>query len=103
MNCNSKHPEKSAKHDIRVIAQCLLCSGSITLHSGQTAKYEIIDVLKIGAIHVASKAIVNFNRSIDYGDLESDEDKTDKEDEDKEGKINEKVSQFFAPDYDDQE
>jgi len=73
------------------------------LHSGQTAKHKVIDVLKIGVICVASKAIVNFNRSIDYGDLEGDEDKTDKEDEDKEGEINEKVGQFFAPDYDDQE
>ena len=48
VNHNSKHPEKSAECDIRVMAQCLSCSRSIALHSGWTVKHKAVDVLEVG-------------------------------------------------------
>ena len=106
INHNSEHPEKSAERDIRVMAQRLSCSRSITLHSGWTVKYETTDILKVGAIRLDGGAIVNFNRtacSTDYDCLEGDEDELDNEDEDEDDEIDKEVGQFFVPDHVDEE
>ena len=103
INRNSEHPEKSAERDIRVMAQRLSHSGSISFHRGRTVKHAATDVLKVGAMRIAGKAIANFNRtacSIDYNYLEGEEDELDDEDEDE---IDEDVDPFFAPDHVDEE
>jgi hypothetical protein len=80
------------------MAQRLLSSGSITRHSGRKIKHEAPNVLQLGAMRLAGKAISNFNRSYrdDYDYIEGDEDRSDNEDKD-EG-TNE-VDQFFTPDH----
>ena len=104
INRNSEHPEKSAERDIRVMAQRLSRSGSVTLHNGRTVKHEAVDTLAVGAIRIASNAIANFNKTactIDDRSLE-DEGKLDDSDEDEEDDIDE-VNQFFARDNDNEE
>lgn len=102
INHNSKHPEKPAERDIRVMAQRLSRSGSITLHSGRTVKHEATDVLKVGAMRIAGRAIANFNGtacSADYDYLEGDEYELGDEDENEDEDEDEEVGQFFAPDH----
>ncbi len=108
VNRNSKHPEKSAERDIRVMAQRISRSGSIVPHSGRTVKHEAIDVLKVGAMRIAGKAIANFNRkecNIGYDHLEGDEGDEDEfveEDENDDDEIDDETDQFFAPDHDEE-
>jgi hypothetical protein len=108
INYSRRHPEKSAKRDIRVMAQRLSHSGSIAFHDKRTVKYKAIDVLEVGAIRIASKAIANFNGmayNFDYKYLEEDEgelnseDDSDNEDDEEEEEIDKDFDQFFAPDY----
>jgi len=102
VNRNSKHPEKSAERDIRIMAQRLSCNGSIAPQSGRTVKHEAIDVLKVGAMRIAGKAIANFNRTacnIGYDYLEGDEDEFVEEHEDDDDETDEEIDQFFAPDH----
>lgn len=84
------------------MAQRLSRSGSIVPHSGRTSKHEVIDVLNVGAMRIAGKAIANFNStacSMDYDYLEGDEDEFVEENEDENDENEEEVSQFFAPDH----
>ncbi|KAH6974697.1 hypothetical protein EDB80DRAFT_693140 [Ilyonectria destructans] len=102
---SSKHPEKSAERDIRVMAQRLSHSRSIALHSGRTVKHKATDVLAAGAMCIAGKAIAKFNRmacSVDYDYLEGDEDELDDGQED-EDEIDEELGHFFAVDHADEE
>jgi hypothetical protein len=99
------HPGKSAERDIRVMAQRLSGSGSITLHTGRKAKHEAPDVLKLGAMRIAGKAIPNFNRTAcnaDYDYLGGD-DELDDADGDGDDGSDDEVGQFFAPDHVDEE
>jgi hypothetical protein len=94
----SEHPEKSAERDIRVMAQRLSRSGSITLHSGRKVKHEAPDALELGATCIAGKAISNFNRnacSVNYDYLEGDDNELDDEDEDEERDEDDEIDQFF--------
>jgi hypothetical protein len=103
INRNSKHPEKSAERDIKVMAQRLSCSGSVVLQSGRTVKHEAIDVLKEGAMRIAGKAIANFNRNecnIGYDHLKGGEEEFVEEDEDEDDETDDETDQFFAPDTD---
>jgi hypothetical protein len=84
---NSEHPGKSAELDIRIMAQRLSRSGSINLHKGRTAKYKAVNILEVGALRLAGKAIANFNETacnIDY-DLyyghEKDDENNDEDDD----------------------
>ena len=106
MNHNSKYLKKSAECDIRVIAQCLSCSRSVTMHSGQMVKYEATDISEVGVICLGGRTIANINRmaySTDYDYLEGDKDELDDEDEDEDNEINKEVGQFFVPDHVDKE
>ena len=92
---NGKHPEKSAKLDIMVMAQRLSRTGSIATHGGRTVKYKAADILHLGAIRVAGDALVKFNKaecsSSLFDHLDLDDPALDEEDED-----GGEVSQFFA-------
>jgi len=94
---NGKHPEKSAKLDIMIMAQRLSRTGSVALHSGRTVKYEAADILYLGAARVAGDALVKFNgtecSSSQYSFTETDDSALEGENED-EGE----VAQFFATD-----
>ena len=102
INRNSEHPEKSAERDIRVMAQHLSHSGSVTKHTGRTVKHEAVDALAVGAVRIAGNAIANFNKtacSIDnYLEDEGEQDGNDEDEDD----IDE-VNQFFAHDSDNEE
>jgi hypothetical protein len=102
INRGKEHPEKSAERDIKVMAQRLSASGSIAQRSGRKVKHEAPNVLQLGAMRLAGKAILNFNKASrdDYDYLEGDEDESDNEDGD-EG--SEEGVQFFTPDYIDEE
>src|SRR5438045_68702 len=62
-NQNIEHPEKLAERDMRVIAQHLSRSKLITQHNRQTVKHEAVNALAVGAVRIASNAIVNFNKT----------------------------------------
>jgi hypothetical protein len=98
-NRNSGHPEKSAARDIRVMAERLARSGSVTLHSGRTVKNKAINVLELGATRIAGRAIADFNKtvcSVNYDYLEALEDEQDDEGEDEDDDIGKEVGQFFT-------
>lgn len=94
---NGKHPEKSAKLDIMILAQRLSRTRSIALYSSRTVKYEAADVLHFGAARVAGDALVKLNgtecSSSQYGFTETDDPALEEENDD-EGE----VAQFFATD-----
>lgn len=94
---NGKHPEKSAKLDIMIMAQRLSRTGPIALHSGRTVKYEAANILHLGATRVARDALVKFNgtecSSSQHDYTETDDPTLEEENED-EGE----VAQFFATD-----
>ncbi len=100
---SGEHPEKSAERDIRVMAQRLSHSGSITLQSGRTVKYNATNVLIVGAMRIAGKAIANFNRMVSSSLYENSEgDGDDSEDGQEDDEIDEDLGQFFQFDYTDE-
>jgi hypothetical protein len=74
-------------------------SGSVTLHSGRTVKNKAINVLEVGAMRIAGRAIADFNKavcSVDYEYLEAFVGEQDDEGEDEDGDIGKEVGQFFT-------
>jgi hypothetical protein len=103
INCDSRHPEKSAELDIRVMAQRLASSGSIAVHKGRTVKHKATNVLEVGVVRLAGKATVNFNEkecSVDHDQEENEDEGDDNDgDEDEDDDTDEEVGQFFSSNH----
>lgn len=81
------------------MAERLARSGSVTLNSGRTVKNKAINVLEVGAMRIAGRAIADFNKtvcSVNYDYLEAFEDEQDDEVKDEDDDIGQEVGQFFT-------
>ena len=61
IHINPEHTVKSAKYDLTIMAERLVRQGSLTNRKDRTSKFIAPDLMRIGAVKLASESMEKFN------------------------------------------